>query len=585
MIGATLFTAVLAVIVILVATQLQNKGSKPVAPNAPESLPKAVAPPSCSMTFTVAPPQVEKPGCESKTAYKDVSTNTPGNYNLDAANLLPANSQVVPGQKIVYHMKGTALEGNTIDTVFWLDILDARLTFVDSSNEDDCSHDVNDDGTTSVLCKISTDPNGGGSALYEVNIRVMVKANATLGTLNNKAYVDNQDTGVTDTTPSCSLALTIGIPGVASCTNKTAHLDDSTNSAGTYPTTTVATKNIATGSAVVRGQQFVYKLTGSPLTSAATSDVVWTDTLDSRLDFVDATAGCTHTATAPIVVTCNKGHVAVGADYSVAIRVKVKADAAVGSFTNTASVKTGTGTANTCAIPLSLGAVSCDNLCTADTDCSGGLKCSAGKCRNNACTGNADCVCTVGAGFYIIKYNDKNGDGSRQGGEPGLKWDFEWDVNGNNNWTAYQTDDANDGKGPVITLVTPGDVIRVREKGKDGWSSTTATQKSITIVAAQTSNVEFGNWQKTAAGCNNSCSTDSDCASGLSCSNGTCRNNACIAKTNCVCDVTTTSTPTAAAKATPAAPLPQSGSTSETIGTIAVGVVIAVLGIIGLFAL
>lgn len=38
---------------------------------------------------------------------------------------------------------------------------------------------------------------------------------------------------------------------------------------------------------------------------------------------------------------------------------------------------------------------SCNETCSTDTDCSGSLVCSSGRCRNNSCTADTDCTCTT----------------------------------------------------------------------------------------------------------------------------------------------------------------------------------------------
>ena len=202
------------------------------------------------------------------------------------------------------------------------------------------------------------------------------------------------------------------------------------------------------------------------------------------------------------------------------------------------------------------------------------------------------------AGFFIQKFNDKNNNKSRDSGEDGLDWDFEWELNSDNNFRTYQTYADKNGEGGRIGELKDGDKVHIREKSKGGWSATNGTEQTFTVKLGETYVAFFGNRQPTTVGCNNSCSADTDCASGLFCSkatgatSGVCRNNACVNKTNCTCDVvTTTTTPTTIVKTPPTAapiaeaPLPEAGSTGQSILLFLGGTTMTVLGVIGLLAL
>ena len=69
-----------------------------------------------------------------------------------------------------------------------------------------------------------------------------------------------------------------------------------------------------------------------------------------------------------------------------------------------------------------------------------------------------------------LKFNDRNGDGSRQGGDEGLPgWHIYVDVNLNGRYDAGEPDDMTDGEGRYeITGLKPG-VYRVAEEMQDGW--------------------------------------------------------------------------------------------------------------------
>ena len=97
------------------------------------------------------------------------------------------------------------------------------------------------------------------------------------------------------------------------------------------------------------------------------------------------------------------------------------------------------------------------------------------------------------AAFIVAKYDDKNGNGLREYNELGLSWDFEWDLNGDNNWRAYVTYASKNGEGGRVGGLTEGDRVRVREKAKDGWVATTATQVEFTVHTGYTAYAAFGN--------------------------------------------------------------------------------------------
>lgn len=186
------------------------------------------------------------------------------------------------------------------------------------------------------------------------------------------------------------------------------------------------------------------------------------------------------------------------------------------------------------------------------------------------------------AGFILEKYEDTNGNASRDSSEKGLSWNFTWDLNGDANWRDYVAYAEKNGQGGTVGGLKDGDKIRAREADKAGWNATTATEVSFTLKNNEVYVARFGNRPKVVAGCNNSCSTSNDCASGLTCSGGVCRNASCTNKTNCTCDVAV-----AAATATPAPQktLPKAGSTAQTTLMVVGGTIVTILGILGFFAL
>ena len=99
-------------------------------------------------------------------------------------------------------------------------------------------------------------------------------------------------------------------------------------------------------------------------------------------------------------------------------------------------------------------------------------------------------------GFVIQKFDDQDGDGVNDDTEPGLDWNFEWGIVDNDdvdNWHDYVTYADKDGRGGEIGSLKDGQVVRIREKSKDGWEATTATSKEITIEKNEIKLVVFGN--------------------------------------------------------------------------------------------
>lgn len=121
--------------------------------------------------------------------------------------------------------------------------------------------------------------------------------------------------------------------------------------------------------------------------------------------------------------------------------------------------------------------------------------CSNGQCRNPQCTGESSCSCGQReyTGFAVEKYEDVDGDGSRDGGEKGLDWKFEWDRNHDENWRAYETYANSNGRGGTVGDLKENDVIRIREKGKDGWKHTTSAEITLTMRKNEIQVAVFGN--------------------------------------------------------------------------------------------
>ncbi len=140
----------------------------------------------------------------------------------------------------------------------------------------------------------------------------------------------------------------------------------------------------------------------------------------------------------------------------------------------------------------------CNSACTQNSQCPGSMVCSNGYCRNPQCTESASCTCGAKAAFVIEKFNDLDGDATRDSNEGGLSWAFEWQLNSDGNWRTYQTYSNQGGRGGTIGDLKTGDVVTVREEMKDGWQATTATEQSVSLVEGQTQRISFGNRQLSA---------------------------------------------------------------------------------------
>jgi uncharacterized repeat protein (TIGR01451 family) len=150
----------------------------------------------------------------------------------------------------------------------------------------------------------------------------------------------------------CALTFDIPCAPGISCTSKKAYQNVATNVAGSY----TLTSEIASGATVSRDQILVYQLNYANTGNTTIPSAAFTDTIPTSVDFVDSQAACSF-ASSTRVVTCTLSNIPAGATGSVAFRVRVKADAASSSFTNTAVLTPSTGTVSDCSIPLTVAGV------------------------------------------------------------------------------------------------------------------------------------------------------------------------------------------------------------------------------------
>lgn len=95
----------------------------------------------------------------------------------------------------------------------------------------------------------------------------------------------------------------------------------------------------------------------------------------------------------------------------------------------------------------------------------------------------------------MLKFHDVNGDGQKQESEPGLDWVFDWQKNDDGNWREYKTYAEQSGRGGNVTNLKDNDKIEVRERAKAGWEDTTGAGKTVTIENDKVKRIEFGNRQ------------------------------------------------------------------------------------------
>lgn len=145
----------------------------------------------------------------------------------------------------------------------------------------------------------------------------------------------------------------------------------------------------------------------------------------------------------------------------------------------------------------------CNDTCETDDQCADDMICHGGSCRIPTCPEEEDCICDEeedkSTGFYIEKYHDIDGDGTRDSNEEGLDWTFEWQLNDDGTWREYVTHADNNGRGGNISHLEDGDKVKIREKLRGGWQATTASQKEITVEDEKLILVVFGNREAVAS--------------------------------------------------------------------------------------
>lgn len=140
--------------------------------------------------------------------------------------------------------------------------------------------------------------------------------------------------------------------------------------------------------------------------------------------------------------------------------------------------------------------------------------------------------------FKICKFEDTNGNGTRDSGETGLSWDFVYRLNDGVDHTYatragswYEIWNQNKGCGDWIE-VPENTLVKAIEKENSDWQITTDKEQTATIHAGNEITFHFGNRKKsqptptpsssptptpTPLICNSVCQSNSDCQSGHVC--------------------------------------------------------------------
>ena len=411
--------------------------------------------------------------------------------------------------------------------------------------------------------------------------------------------------------PQCLIDLTCKIQEpaegwcpVLSCKDnvKLAYKDVADNKPGSYNMDEV--NRMVDGSAVTPGQMFVYVINyeGGDVGGGATIE----DVLNDKLEYVDATSECSkQTGSSKVVCTLNRNRINSGVG-KVAIRVRVKASAAVGVLLNNATITAGltgqtTGsTTSVCKSSLTVGetptiAVACKGK-TAMDDSGSVIINTVGKNQtilyslelvNKGNSAAPNVLATDVLSNKLVCIESASGCTFH---EPTRTVSCKTSLAANETkkvtFKAKTTSDLVNGE-----TITNKAVVKLSPTISSAESSDTTGSECQNELSVAISNV---------VGCDSVCTSNAVCASGYVCdvSVGKCRNTACTTEVDCVCPTATptsvviTATPvvTGVSTVTPtplaAAPtidqsLPETGIFDITGATVfGGGLVLAVLGIL-----
>ena len=382
---------------IYVATQLSTREA--VAPTAPESEPAAAEPigatpvatqwvgdPACTLTGVATAAETKVTVVKKASIYVDDTTKAEG-YTIKTDT-----DMATMGATFVYRIqvKNTGVDG--VSGVVVSDTLTGgnldKLTFVDSPASQDCSFEA---ATRKYTCAAFSLTAGQSMEKY---FRVKVTGDFTAAsTIDNTAVAtlgSQTFTGLNSLRIEPPIVITLS-------GSKTAFKNETANVAGTYTLTSEM-------SSVSKSQIYVYSISLTNTSTVNATGVVIKDSLkDIPVTFMDASAGCTWSAT-DTELTCNTT-ISPAETKKFNFRVKASEGIANGTvITNTGKVTFPNGSMDLVKDLTVSTVVGCNNTCTTNAECATGLTCdtTTSKCRTAACLTEDTCTCAVAAQTVVV---------------------------------------------------------------------------------------------------------------------------------------------------------------------------------------
>jgi len=379
---------------IYVATQLSTR--KAVAPTAPESEPAAaevtpvgtqwVGDPACTVVGTATAVETKM------TVVKKASTYVDDAAKAEGYTIRTDTDMATMGATFVYRIQVKNTGADPISGVVLSDSLTGgnldKLTFVDSPANQSCNFDA---ATRKYSC---TAFNLTAGQSVEKYFRVKVTGDFTIAsTIDNAAIAtlgSQTFTGLNSLRVEPPIVITLS-------GSKTAFKNEVENVAGTYTLTSEM-------STVSKSQIYVYSISLTNTGTANATSVVIKDSLkDMPVTFMDASAGCTWSAT-DTELTCNTT-ISPAETKKFNFRVKASEGVANGTvITNTGKVTFPGGTLDLVKDLTVSTVVGCNNTCTTNAECATGLSCdtTTSKCRTAACLTEDDCACAVTTQTVVV---------------------------------------------------------------------------------------------------------------------------------------------------------------------------------------
>ena len=513
----------------------------------------------CKSTFLIAAPACEpRPACldlpknackppepaggwcpyltcgDGKTAYKDVTDNSPGSYLMDEANRMASGATLNPGQVFVYKIgfktasQVTDSKSNVVASATIEDVLDSRLTFVDAV--DQCTVTGN-----KVSCIVDKTMAAADS---KVAFRVKVKEDSSEGILPNVATI------------SSSYSDTSG--AVGSATSKTMCFGDL--NVAIAPTVKISCKKKSTlneaGTGIIssigKSQVFTYSMDIANTGNAPAPEVIVTDKLaEGKLVFVESASGCTFDE-ATKTVSC-KLSLNANETKKVSFKVKTAADVTDGEMIeNKAIAKAGTSTDTTtgseCAKDIS---VALPNLTATKKAYRDNTNNKAGEYHLT------DVIDTVSKNQTFVYAIDITNSGT--GTASGININDPLSGEGQDQLSFVDKDTrcewaVNEKLVKCTMDLKPGESSRIAFRAKVSDSvANGAVIKNIGKVSHQGTDIDVTKdlTVSTVVACNHTCTTDAECESGFVCETTAkkCRKPDCTSADSCVCPATITEAP------------------------------------------